>query len=203
MEAIISEQVKLILAGAVLFAIVVLVFYQRLFKSPKRLLKPLAEALGGELDIGILELSNCVRLYEEGVEYRICIRPGVQWNPTLLVLQRMTSIGFDLAIYKEGLGTRALVAVGLQDIEIGDALFDEKYLINSSEPAKAQYFLQDQDRRRALNYFFSKGFSAVKADLNSLMIVKKCNKIIGPRIEDLDPKLIRVQLAQLQKLVGK
>ena len=64
-------------------------------------------------------------------------------------------------------------SIGLfKDVEVGDPAFDEKYLIRSNDPIRAQSFFQDMGRREITEYLFEKGFQVIKADNKAFMIMK-------------------------------
>jgi hypothetical protein len=172
----------------------VLIMYL-VFRMMRKKLEPLAQALGGETIISFLE-GPYVRLLNYGNEIRIGIRSGSQNSPPHLILKQMTPLGFDLTITRENIATRKLEKWGiLKEVKIGEPLFDNKYLIRSSEPLRAQSFLQDYARRELVDYFFNNEFSQLQADKNAVIIRKA-----GYSDEDLEPENIRSHLDQIQKL---
>jgi len=58
--------------------------------------------------------------------------------------------GFRFRIYRASAFDKLGRGAGLQDVEIGDLPFDERYIIQSNNPAKVKLFLQDARLRQLI-----------------------------------------------------
>lgn len=163
----------------------------------RKKLEPLADALGGEVTNKFLQ-DAYLRLHHEGVEMRVGLISGSKNSPPYLTLKQMTSFGFGLTISEENIATRKLGSWGiLKDIKIGDPVFDDKYLIRSSDAMRTQNFLLDHGRRQAIEDFFNKGFTIIAADKEWFVARKPHYKD-----EDLEPDRIRSGLELLRKITS-
>jgi hypothetical protein len=139
-----------------------------------------------------------VSVYHDGVENRISVTTGGRNSPPYLILKQLTPLGFKLSISKENPMTRGLGSIGLfKDVEVGNPAFDEKYLIRSNDPISAQSFFQDIGRREITEYFFDKGFNAIKSDNEVFMIMKPSYEK-----EDLMQEQILPLLKKMRKLAS-
>ena len=187
--------VILTIPGALLFATLMVYLMHRMMRGK---LEPLAMALGGETVVSLWK-GAYVRLLSYGAEIRIGLKSGGQNSPPYLTIQQMIPLGFDLTISSENIATRKMEKWGLlKGIKVGDPLFDDNYLIRSSDEFRAQNFLMDSTWRDAVNHFFNNGFSEIIAKKDSVTIKKA-----GYKKEDLDTELMRSHLEELQKLVSE
>lgn len=166
-------------------------------RSMGKKLKPIAAALGGELIVSLWR-GTFVRLNIYGGETRIQIRSGGQNSPPYLEIKQYAPVGFKLTISEENIATKKLSKWGLiKDVKVGEPFFDDKYLVRSNEEMKAQNYLQDSERREAVEYFFSNRFDQMQIDGDSVMV-----RMPRYKAEDLDPDLVGSHLEKLQKLTS-
>jgi hypothetical protein len=192
-----NKQLMIFLAipGVIILTVLIMYFVNRMMK---RKLQPLATALGGELVTSFIK-GIYIRLLNYSSEVRIRLTSGGQNSPPFLIIEQMAPLGFELSVSKENIATRKMEKWGLlKDIKVGDPLFDDNYLIRSSDPVRAQTFLLDSSRRQAVDHFFSHGFTDLQLKKDSITLRKP-----GYRSEDLDPELMRSHLENLQKLAGE
>jgi hypothetical protein len=181
------------LSGTIILTVVLVNFATRALKKK---LEPLRAELGGEIQSGLS--GTYLRLSDADVETRIVLVPAGKSTPPRLILQRMRVLPFPLNVYRENFATRGLSKWGLmQDIKSGDAEFDRKYVIRSSETLRAQNFFQDATNRENVDRFFDSGFDYFRVDKKSSSAGKP-NYIA----EDLEPARIREYLGSLNELVG-
>ena len=163
----------------------------------RKRLEPAARALGSKVVMNFLQ-SPYIPVHYDSAESRISVTAGGRNSPPFLVLKDMTPVGFTLSISKENPITRGLSRLGvLKDVKIGDALFDEKYVVRSSDPVMAQNFLQHPDRREMTEWLFGEGFTQIRADKAAFMIMKPNYKK-----EDLNRDRILFLLDKTRKLVS-
>ena len=178
--------------GTIVFVVLILYFVS---KSMVGKLKPIAQALGGEVAGNLLKGSYCL-LNRDGVEVQIGIQPGSQYTPPVIYIKELRPGSFKMTLYKENAATRGLEKLGmLKDLKIGDPLFDEKYVIKSGDEIGAINFLQDPRRREAIEAMFDDGFHTFQLDKKSVMIQQR-----GYKKQDLDPERLRINLERLHSL---
>jgi len=174
------------------FAVVQLIIWFQI----KRL-EPLKAALGGEIDKSFWK-GAYLRLGSGGVENRVLLTSGGKNSPPFIHLKRMAPLGFELMIDEENIATRKLGEWGMvKDIKAGDPVFDEKFLIRGSDPARVQNFLMDQERRTLIEEFFNNGFSMIRANKKAVAISKP-----SYTDEDFDPEVVRSRLEMLNKIAA-
>jgi hypothetical protein len=179
-----------------IFAFIVLILYVNRKISNKKL-----ESLAGALNARIVSdffHGPHVIVNNNGCEVKIKIRKESNNSPPYLILQQMTPIGVDLTISKENIVTRTLNKFGLlKNVAIGKSLFDDRYLVRSKNPVKAQYYLRNTVHSDAIDFLFQKDIDTIESTDNSVTI-KKSNY----RKEDLDPGRIRSLLDLMGKLAS-
>jgi len=167
-------------------------------KVARRRLEPLATALGGGEIKGGFFSGTYIRLFNYDPEVRIEFERGGENEPRKLILRQVSLLDFNLDISKESRLTSTLRRIGLHlDFKVGDPLFDEKYLLISSQPVASKNFLLSGSRRESVDYFFHNGFTRLSTDEISVSAEKE-----NYTKQDLDPNKIRNHLDQLKKFVS-
>ena len=184
------------------FVIVLFIFlFYLMYRSQRKKLEPLAAELGGKTSLTLLGAQ--VRLQKSGFEVFIRTLPGGGSAPPCLIIKQMSPLAFSLHIFKMAGDGRALIRLGMQDIKIGDPVFDAKYCVQSSDPGKAVNYIQIPARREAIEYFFNSGFTSLRATAKSISVTKPLSSLRPYRDRDFDPLKIRPHLDQIRKLAAE
>ena len=162
-----------------------------------RRLKPLRREFGGEI-IKHFQEGTYLRFVRNEVETRVVLTSGSQGAAPHLYLKITSTPGFNLSLSRENYASLKLERWDLvQDIKVGEAEFDDRYLIRGSEPERIKELLQDPARRQTVDDLFNQGFTMIEADEEELVAGK-------PRYgkSDLAPDRIRSYLEALDRLAA-
>ncbi len=188
------------LVSIAIFAGFLLIFIFAIKGARKKLrsqLEPIANALGGELVSGWL-VNNYVRIPGYDYEAQVVITPRGKNTPPKLTIRFLDQLDFQITITAENVLTGVLKKIHLaREVEIGDPIFDQKYLISTRDRDKVQAFLLSGSRREAVDFFFSNGFSRMGTFQNSVGAEKN-----NYQNQDLDPGRIREDLDRLRKFIS-
>jgi hypothetical protein len=183
----------------VFVAMALVVFYASRYqhRKLKAKLDAIAMSLGGEVVTGVFS-EHYVKLIGSEWEQRIqFIMPGKN-TPPYLVLKQFSDLDFDLHITRENAVTKFAERLGLPiEIQIGDPMFDDKYLIMSRSKEKAANFLMSSERRQILDEFFANGFDNMALQAKMVSFRKPSYSD-----QDLDPSLLRARLEQVRKFIS-
>jgi hypothetical protein len=114
--------------------------------------------------------------------------------------------GFWFRIYRAGTFTEVAKRFGLQDVQIGEPLFDGRYVIQSNNPFKIRLFLQDM-RLRQLIWAYPHLMFEVKRHDRDLFIkrfpkgVDELYLVVGTAVTDLDR--LRVMFALFSQALSQ
>jgi hypothetical protein len=168
-----------------------------MFTRESRMLGRLAVALGGANKSSVLG-GNYVRLVNQGVELQIRLMPSSSDSGygSLLIILRKTPPAFRMRISSSSCAARLGNAIGLvKDISVGDPAVDNRYQIKASNEGKAIAFINDPQRREALDYFFDQGFTDIKLAESDVCVIKPQN-----HKSDLDARRIKRHLEHFAML---
>jgi hypothetical protein len=158
---------------AVLIA-VSMAFAYFMFTRESRMLGQLAVALGGVNNSSVLG-GNYVSVDSQGSELQIRLMSGSSdsgYGAQLIIL-RKTPPPFRMQISSSSWAARIGNAVGLvEDITAGDPSVDKRYRIRASDREEAIGFVNDQQRREAMAYFFDQGFTDIRLAENDVFVIK-------------------------------
>lgn len=179
-----------------IFAFIALILYVNR-KIANKKLESLASAFNARIVSDFFHGPHVI-VNNSGCEVKIKIRKGSKNSPPCLILQQMTPIGVGLTISKENIVTRTLNKFGLlKDVTIGNSLFDDRYLVRSKNPMKAQNYLRNTIHTDAIDFLFTEDIDTIESNDDSVTI-KKSNY----RKEDLEPQQIRSLLDLMRKLAS-
>jgi len=188
--------ILLFLATSAILALIIVFSVKRMRKKFRSQLEPIANALGGELVMGFAVFY--VRIPGESAETKVSITPGGKNTPPKLSILQTLPMDFQLTISTENIISSAAKKIHLiRDLETGDPIFDQKYLVQTKDQEKVQSFLLSGARREAVTYFFNNGFSRMTASQNAVSAEKN-----HYTVQDLDPERIRQDLEQLKRFVS-
>ena len=181
---------------AVLIAVCMTLAYF-MFTRESRMLGRLAVALDGENKSSILG-GNYVKLDCQGVEVQIRLMSGSSdsGHGSQLIILRKAPPAFRMQIGPSSWAARLGNAIGfVEDIAVGDPAVDKRYRIKASNEKKAVAFINDPQRREAVDYFFDQGFTDVKLAENDVCVIKPQN-----RDSDLNPRDMKRHLEHFAML---
>jgi hypothetical protein len=157
-------------------------------------LKPLAEMLNAEVKSSFLG-GTYISVLNYGPEIRFKLMLGGKDNPSALILELLSPVGFRFKILKKE-GLSQVFSLWGKDVEINDASFEENCLIRSDKPEEAGSYLMDARRIDAIKYFLESGFSRIEANDKGVYASK-----INYTDEDLNPGQVGTYLDNLNSLV--
>jgi hypothetical protein len=179
----------------------IFVFIALIFHVNRKIANKKLESLAGAFNARIVSdffHGPHVIVSNNGCEVKIKIRKGSNNSPPSLILQQMIPLGVGLTISKENMVTCTLNKLGLlKDITTGNSLFDDRYLVRSKNPMKAQNYLRNTVHTDAIDSLFKKDIDTIEYTDDSVTI-KKSNY----RKEDLEPQRIRSLLDLMRKLAS-
>jgi hypothetical protein len=179
-----------------IFAFIALILYVNR-KIANKKLESLAGAFNARIASDFFHGPHVI-VTNNGCEVKIKITKRSKKSPPYLILQQMTPIGVGLTISKENIVTRTLNKFGLlKDVTIGNSLFDDRYLVRSKNPMKAQNYLRNTIHTDAIDFLFTEDIDTIESNDDSVTI-KKSNY----RKEDLEPQQIRSLLDLMRKLAS-
>jgi len=179
------------------FGLLTFLSIMRTLRKLRAQLEPIANSLGGELVTGLLS-GFYIRFPGAYGETRVSLTPGSKNNPPKLSIFQLRQMDFQLRILAEDSLSGVAKKIHLvRELEIGDPLFDQKYLLLTKDREKVQSFLLSSLRREAVDYFFSNGFSEINVLKNMVSAVKKYYTD-----QDLDPGRIRQDVEQLNRFIS-
>jgi hypothetical protein len=153
-------------------------------------LKPLAEMLNAEIKASFLG-GTYISILNYGPEIRLKLMIGGGDNPSALILELLSPVGFRFKILKKE-GLSQVFSLWGKDVEINDASFEEDCLIRSDKPEEASSYLMDARRIDAIKYFLENGFSRIEANDKGVYASK-----INYTDEDLNPGRVGTYLDNL------
>ena len=179
------------------FILVVFIIMYVLPRKRKAKLGEIAGILGGEVEGG--GMTDTAIYFRDGTYLkRVVLYPGVFGSmdkPRQLSVEIESAPGFNMVITRKAAAKLfAVKAAVMEDVKTGDARFDNKYLVQSHDPEKVAAFFKTPERREAVEYFFGKGFTMVRADENRVYAIKA-----RYRQADLDAGKIEPLLQQVEK----
>lgn len=179
-----------------IFAFIALIFYVNR-KMTQRKLKSLADAFNARIVSDFFHGPHAI-VNNNGYEVKIKITNGSKNSPPYLILQQMIPIGVGLTITKENIVTRSLNKFGLlKDVTIGNSHFDDRYLVRSKNPMRAQNYLRNTIRMNVIDDLFKEDIDMIEA-VDESVTIKKSNY----RKEDLDPQRIQSLLDLMGNLAS-
>lgn len=156
----------------------------------KKKLKPLAEMLNAEIKSSFLG-GTYICILNYGPEIRFKLMLGGKDNPSALILELLSPVGFRFKILKKE-GLSQVFSLWGKDVEINDASLEEDCLIRSDKPEEASAYLMDARRKDAIKYFLENGFSRIEANEKGVYVSK-----INYTDEDLTPGQVGTYLDSL------
>jgi hypothetical protein len=153
-------------------------------------LKPLAEMLNAEIKSSFLG-GTYISILNYGPEIRFKLMLGGKDNPSALILELLSPVGFRFKILKEEALSKVFTLWG-KDVEINDASLEEDCLIRSDKPEEASSYLMDARRIDAIKYFLKNGFSRIEANEKGVYASK-----INYTDDDLTPGQVGTYLDNL------
>lgn len=155
-----------------------------------RKLKPLAEMLNGEIKSSFAA-GTYISILNYGPEIRLKLMLGGGNNPSALIFELLSPVGFRFKILKKE-GLNQVFTLWGKEVEINDTSFEEDCLIRSDKPEEASSYLMDARRIDAIKYFLENGFNRIEANEKGFYVSK-----MNYTDEDLTPGKVGTYLDNL------
>lgn len=156
----------------------------------KKKLNPLAEMLNAEIKSSFLE-GTYINVLNYGPEIHLKLTLGGKDNPSFLILELLSPVGFNFRIMKRQ-ALNQIFSLWGKEVQFGDASLDENYIIRSDKPDETSSYVSDSRRLDAIKHFFDNGFASIEANAKGVY-VKKANYTD----EDLTPGRVGTYLDKL------
>jgi hypothetical protein len=136
----------------------------------KRKLRPLSEIFNAEIKSSFFG-GTYLKILNYGPEIRLKLTLGGKDSPSVLSLEVLAPLGFNLNIVRKQVINQIFFRRGAE-VKLGDAALDEEFLIRSDKPEEASSYLLNSRRLDAIKYFFGNNFSEIKANAKGLYVNK-------------------------------
>ena len=160
--------------------------------------RELMTEMGGTTGYSLAKLSPYFRFRDQDLELRLRIKLDADEDGRRdwLIVEEMGSPGFRFTVTRRGSWLDKGLASWLHFVESGDAEFDGRYRVRSSDDNRAREYLQSPARRAAIAHFIEAGFRKIRAGRKAITVQKR-----DYADSDLRPELIRSHLAQFHQLL--
>lgn len=164
----------------------VLLIVNIIYLAYKKTLMSAASRIGGKVIYNLWD-GPYLSLKHDNAETRISIRGASKNNPPSLLIQRTNPLPFTLSILSASSPQMALYQLLCkgEKIKTQDSVLDEKLIIKSDAPNQAELFLQNSERKDAINSLLENGYEKIIAKKNKIMIQK-----YGYSDEDFNPETV-------------